>query len=746
MAGQEAPPVKRDTNRVYYLLFFLSGFPALLYQIVWQRALFTLYGVNIESVTIIVTVFMLGLGMGSLAGGWLSNRPGIRLLLAFGLIEFSVGIFGAASLWIFHSIGALTAGASTTATGLIAFALLLIPTMLMGSTLPLLVEHFVRRTGNVGESVGLLYSVNTLGSSVACLAAAFLLMRLLGETGSVRLAVCFNIAVAVTALILQAKFPPPTGRKDAASDQKPQKTVPFWIGMLLAFVTGFIALAYEIVWYRLYAFVSGGTAPCFAMLLAFYLLGIAYGSFAVRDACRKNLGNELPRTLEAAASVVMLGSIFAFLLGPELGVWVVHLEYHVSFVLVFIAAALLGSAFPLLSHATIDPAQASGKHISFLYMSNIAGSTLGSFLVGFIVLDYWSTRATSVLLLGLGFIAALALAALARTRAPKALFITGAVACVVLALCSDSLFSGLYERLLFKTRYNNGMQFSDVVENRSGVVALHPTTADSGIPVKVVYSGGAYDGQLNTDLMHDSNGVIRAYAIAGLHPHPKNVLVIGLATGAWTQILVNNPEVQNVTVVEINPGFLPLIQKSPEVESLLSNPKVHIVIDDGRRWLVANPNRRFDFILMNTSFNWRANMSNLLSTEFMQLMRAHMNPGGIAYYNTTWSEDALATGATAFPNALRVLGFLAVSDSPFTLDKDRWRAALVSYRIDGRPVLNLADSKQRDRLEEVLHLASELDLPNGGLESRQSLLRRFKDARLITDDNMGTEWQDPGNR
>src|SRR5271165_914224 len=103
-----------DSSWLYYLLFFVSGFPALLYQIVWQRALFTLYGMNVEAVTMIVTVFMLGLGLGSLAGGWLSARKGIRLLLAFGMIEFSVGLFGAASLGIFHRIGALTAGAATT--------------------------------------------------------------------------------------------------------------------------------------------------------------------------------------------------------------------------------------------------------------------------------------------------------------------------------------------------------------------------------------------------------------------------------------------------------------------------------------------------------------------------------------------------------------------------------------------------------------------------------------------------------
>lgn len=732
---------KLDTLPLYYLLFFLSGFPALLYQIVWQRALFTLYGVNIESVTMIVTVFMLGLGLGSLAGGWLSARRGVRLLLAFGLIELSVGIFGAASLGIFHRIGSLTAGASTTATGCIAFALLLVPTMLMGSTLPLLVEHFVRRTGNVGESVGLLYSVNTLGSGVACLAAALVLMRVLGESGSVRLAVCFNLFVGVTALVLQARHAAPGLARQAAESAPRQQTIPFWIGMILAGATGFIALAYEIVWYRLYTFASGGTARSFAMLLAFYLLGVAYGSFAVRDACRQKLGNDVQRTLAAGSAVVMLGAIAAFLLGPALGFWVVHFNYELSYVFVFVAAALLGSAFPLLSHAAIDPAKHSGKGLSFLYVSNIAGSTLGSFLVGFVILDHWSTRATSVLLLALGLIVAAVLAFLAGERAPKRILLAGGVACLLAALVSGTLFSGMYERLLFKAKYNRGMKFSDVVENRSGVVAVNLEPSDSGYPTSTVYGGGAYDGRFNTDMMHDTNGLFRAFALSGLHPRPRNVLVIGLASGSWTQVVASNPNVEDLTIVEINPAYLPLIRQHPEVESQLRNSKVHIVIDDGRRWLVAHPDRRFDFILMNTTFNWRANMSNLLSREFLELMRAHLNPGGIAYYNTTWSEDVMATGTAAFPYALRISSFLAVSDSPLVLDKNLWRTALTSYRIDGRPVYDLANPLQRARLEDVLRLADELDVPKGGLESRASLQRRIKQPRLITDDNMGTEWQ-----
>jgi spermidine synthase len=637
--------------------------------------------------------------------------------------------------------------------------------MLMGSTLPLLVEHFVRRTGNVGESVGLLYSVNTLGSGVACLAAAFVLMRLLGEAGSVRLAACFNIFVGLMALALQARLTAPEldsraqdnqtqvsqtqhsqtqhsqAQESAARRQTvPQQTIPLWIGMALAGVTGFIALAYEIVWYRLYAFASGGTAPSFARLLGFYLLGIAYGSFAVRDACRSKLGNDVQRTLGACSAVVMLGAIASFLLGPALGLWVVHLSYELSYVFVFVAAALLGSAFPLLSHAAIDPDRDSGKSISFLYVSNIVGSALGSFLVGFIVLDRWSTQATSVLLLGMGLIAALILAILAGVKAPKGILIGGAVACLALAISSGHIFSGIYERLLFKEKYNPSMRFSDVVENRSGVIAVYPESAEFGYPTSAVYSGGAYDGRFNIDMMHDSNGLFRAFAVAGLHPRPKNVLIIGLASGSWAQVVANNPEVDDITIVEINPGYLPLIEQHAEVRSLLHNPRVHIVIDDGRRWLVGHPDRHFDFILMNTSFNFRANMSLLLSREFMGLLRQHLNQGGVAYYNTTWSDDVLATGAAEFPYALRVSSFLAVSDSPLSLDTNELKTALRNYRIDGRPVFDTASPQQQARLDAVLHLTDRLDAPDGALESRASLQRRLPRARLVTDDNMGTEW------
>jgi predicted membrane-bound spermidine synthase len=726
----------------FYILFFLSGFPALLYQIVWQRTLFTLFGVNIESVTIIVTVFMLGLGLGSLAGGALSARPGIRLLFAFGLIELSIGAFGAASLWIFHRVASFTSGLSFLQTGLASFSLLLIPTMLMGSTLPLLAEYFVRRTGNVGESLGILYGVNTLGSGVASLLAALCLMRLLGQSGSVSLACCFNLLVGSTAILLQFR-PAFRGEAAASVSAKPHhETIRLWVAMILSGAVGFIALAYEIIWYRVYSFASGGAAPTFAWLLAFYLFGVAYGSQAVRDACKRKLGDDVHRTMAAGSEVILLGAIAAFLVGPAYAFWVAHIPLsQPGFVFIFIAASLLGAAFPLLAHAAIDPGRRAGRGIGLIYLSNIVGCTLGSLLIGFFALDHFSTHATSLLMLGLSLTLALLVAALSGQMLRKGAFAAECAICLVLLLFSGPLFSGMYERLLFKTSYKSDMNFSEVAENRSGVIAVFQNTTDFAYPTNVVFGGGVYDGRFNIDMMHDSNGLFRAFAVAGMHPGPKHVLMIGLASGSWAQVIANNPLVDDLTIVEINPGYLPLIREHSEVASVLRNPKVQIVIDDGRRWMVAHPERRFDFIVMNTTFHWRANTSNLLSTEFLKLAHSHLAPGGILYYNTTFSNEVLATGIAEFPYALRISSFLAVSDSPLSLDKSRWSTALSKYRIDGNPVFDLAKPDQKSQLEQVLSLSDELDLPHSNLESRASLMNRVRGARLITDDNMASEWQ-----
>ena len=208
-------------------------------------------------------------------------------------------------------------------------------------------------------------------------------------------------------------------------------------------------------------------------------------------------------------------------------------------------------------------------------------------------------------------------------------------------------------------------------------------------------------------------------------------------------MIANHPQVERVTVVEINPGYLAVIRKYPDVAPVLSNPKVEIFIDDGRRWLIRNPKRQYDLIVMDTIYYWRAHATNLLSREFLQLAREHLLPGGILYYNTTHSGDVQLTGVTSFPHALRFGPLLAVSDSPIQTDKDRWRRILTAYRLEGEPVFDLSDSDDRERLDEILAYADTLHTPAynpSGMETADSIRRRNQGKRIITDDNMASEW------
>jgi predicted membrane-bound spermidine synthase len=194
----------RLPSALLYAVFFLSGTAAILYQTVWQRSLFTIYGTSAESVTVVVTAFMLGLGLGALAGGRLSERKGLSLPVAFGVAELAIGGFGLASLPFFRILASFTSGAQGLEVGAWALGAVVVPTLLMGATLPILVAHRVRESGHVGASVGHLYGVNTLGSAAGAFLAAGLLLGALGQSRTVQLAAALNVASA--ALVLGAAW------------------------------------------------------------------------------------------------------------------------------------------------------------------------------------------------------------------------------------------------------------------------------------------------------------------------------------------------------------------------------------------------------------------------------------------------------------------------------------------------------------------------------------------------------------
>jgi MFS family permease len=186
-------------------LFFLSGFAALLYQIAWQRELFGWYGVDLDSVSTIVSVFMLGLGVGAMAGGWLADRFAQRRIMIFSLIELTMGVFGFFSLDIVDGIGALLGADSLPRLVGLTFMVFVIPTCAMGATLPVLVTELVDITDNVGFSTGTLYFINTLGAAAGALAGGLVLLSLYGLDGVVAIAAALNLSVSAVAYVAMAR-------------------------------------------------------------------------------------------------------------------------------------------------------------------------------------------------------------------------------------------------------------------------------------------------------------------------------------------------------------------------------------------------------------------------------------------------------------------------------------------------------------------------------------------------------------
>lgn len=730
--------------RVLFVLFFLSGFPALIYQLVWQRALFRIFGVNIESVTIVVTAFMLGLGFGGLAGGWLSKRQRMPLLLLLAAIEALTGIFGLFSLSMFEQVGDLVLGAPLPLTALVTLALVLVPTLLMGATLPLLVGHLVRRSASVGDAVGRLYHVNTLGAGAACLACAVVLFPFLGMQGSVLVAVALNASVALGAIVAHGRDRRGSRELQVHVDarQPPvsqRASLPFAAVLAMSCAGGLVSLSYEIYFFRAMSYATGSSPFAFATTLGAFLIGLACGARVGGEACAGPGGDTLIRRI--LGSVVIASMVgFAFL--PFLGhlAWLNGAVLGIGLLMVFLLALHWGLVLPCLAHLGVAPDSQAGMRTGLLYLANILGAASGSVLTGFVLMDRIGLVEIGQWLVAAGLACALVLGLMLREgRGAKFLRAAAIAALAAVTVPALPLASGnVLEALLWKGAPEAKTAFVQVVENRSGIVTVDSTGT--------VFGNGAYDGHFNVELDHDVNGILRPYALSLFHPAPREVLMIGLASGSWAQVLANNPEVSALTVVEINPGYASLVANNPSVASVLTNPKLKLVTDDGRRWLRMNAHRRFDAIVINSTFHFRANATNLLSSDFLALLNTHLKPGGIAFYNTTDSSRVQRTGCTSFEYGARFMNHVVLSASPIDWDFARWQRTLEAYRIDGRAIVEPARPEHAAMLARLMALESQTRAEGARatsdlIEPCAQVLTRTTGKTVVTDDNMGTEWR-----
>ena len=683
---------KRDIHLL--MLFFISGFAALIYQICWQRLLFHSFGVNIESVTIIVSIFMFGLGAGSLLGGFLSKKFPQHLIPLFFFAELSIGMFGFFSSSIIKSVSALTLGYSLPVIAGTVYGLLFIPTAFMGATLPILTAYFYQQNIKIGKSVSYLYFSNTIGSAFAAWLTVDFFFHYGGLQSSTLTAALLNLAVAFFALRLSKKKAAGAGNIESVSDasvlaadlgndsiQINKMKNRYWLVLFLAAAVGFISLSQEILWVRLLSYFTMARAGVFGKILFFFLGGVALGSLWAK----KLLEKHSDKILILVFYLISGSFVSYFIFIPILSWCAVFFSFSSTtalfYLLIGLIAFLLGAVFPLLAHYAVPFTKAAGWRLSGIYFANIIGSVLGPLVTGFYLLQHFELEENVLLISLLAFFLSLILF-IVLYKNPQLNKKAGYAYFIIFAFLisqQDQLYGNLLEKLHFRKNYFSSIPFKHTIQNRSGIINVIGGEEKAEKEPDIVLGGGIYDGRFNINLLHDFNGISRAYIIPALHPAPARLLVIGLSSSSWVRAVAQHPSIKKIDVIEINPGYLKLIKKYPRYAPILKDPKLNIIIDDGRRWLLRNSNKKnpnkkksdknsdekYDFILMNTTYHWRSQINSLLSKEFFALLKDRLLPGGVVYFNTTGSEDVYYTLSKVFRYITRYAHFAAGRDVPF---------------------------------------------------------------------------------
>ena len=489
----------------------------------------------------------------------------------------------------------------------------------------------------------------------------------------------------------------------------------WWLALLI----GFLSLSEEILWVRVAGFAYRTLPPAFSFVLMFYLLGIATGASFGKHVCGR------VKDLYAAAAALLAVSALLDALTPVIIANYVHPSDRalaIPAVAIALIAASKSVLFPIVHHLG-SPASGPrvGRSVSRIYFGNIVGSTLGPLVTGFLALDYLTVDQCFGLAAVMCLLASIA--TVLKAAKPQLVLLTLAAAVAASAISSSIIRPGPGSLGALATTGANPV--THFVANRRGIVHT-VATADGDM----VYGGNVYDGMTSVDVDTNPNHLERLYMVALMMPSPKQVLVVGLSTGAWVRAIQGFPGVERIDVVEINPAYVDLIRSYRQLLPLLQDPRVHIHIDDGRRWLRRHPLTRFDLVVQNTTFHWRANAGDLLSREYFSEVKKHLDPGGVVICNTTGSFDVLASAQAVFRDTYRYSNFVYASDQPLTATlSGLWNIR----RPDG--ALFTPDDKREGSV--AVFLASARLEP-----TRAFIARRHADAQIITDDNLLSEYRD----
>jgi len=688
--------------------FFFSGMASLIYQVLWVRQLGLVFGNTLYSVSTVLAVFMAGLALGSYLFGRLADRTDNPLRL-FALLEVGIGIYVLAIPLIFQGLmdaqifffQQLPEGHSSLnlIRIVLSFLVLLVPTTLMGGTLPVIAKFYVRSESVLGRGVGTLYFINTLGAVLGSFLAGFALIPLIGVLAATILAATVDLAIGIGFFALQRRL---AGREEfrvvpAAKSTSPpmkmkekkiRKVVPYSRTLRLAVLVGFglaglASLSLEVSWTRVLSLVLGSSVYAFSLMLTAFLLGIAVGSsIAARFIDRsKNPWRDFV-LVEAfiGISIIVLNPVLGQLPSLFVGVfsglqqnfWALQtVLFLLSFLIMLVPTTLMGAAFPIAAKIYTQDIKQLGTSVGRLYAGNTLGAMVGPLFTGFVIIPLIGIQ-KSIFLVALIYLAiAGAVFLLGPMRRPKlkglataALVIIAVVGSLVPSWDPVVLNSGVY---IYASTYARSYETMGTSLREQITASSYLLFHKEGLQATVSVSeqaagvrGLQIDGKADASTGHIDlpTELLLGHLPMLLHPEPKTALVVGLGSGITLGAVTQHASLEKVVAVEIEPAVLEAAAYFVRNNNnALNDSRLKMKVTDARNYLLAS-SEQYDVITAEPSNPWLSGSSVLFTREQFELYRQRLSPDGIItqwihYYSMSPQDlrTVLNTFTSVFPHS-----------------------------------------------------------------------------------------------
>ncbi len=716
-----------------FVLFFLSGAASLVYEVAWARSLGVIFGASHLAVTTVLAVYMGGQALGSALLGARADRTA-RPLRLYGQLELGIGLSAVAFVGLMAVYPVLYVPLArvaeesplylTAVRTIFAVAATIVPTTLMGGTLPTLSRFFARREGGLARQLSFLYAFNTFGAVAGTLLAGFVLLPALGVTGSVLVAAAVSAGVGGVSILLQRREEVVGGPAEClVADGSPAVPAepgeaggrPIALGVRLTLfgvgLSGFCALGYEVLWTRMLTLVVGTSVYSFTVMLVAFLGGIALGSHACGLLLRRG------RAADPRGGVVLFGVVQVLIGASALAVTVlmqglphaagrVHAmasglalssfggrlasSFGLALAYVLAPAFLMGLAFPLAGAVWSSSGGRAGAAVGRLLTSNTLGAILGSVTTGFVLVYLFGIERSLQMLIILNVAggAAIAVSAWGGRRAAAAVAVAGAAVLVARGVSESR--ARAWDQQYFATYANthdapeapeetrSRLRDTEVLYYHEGVDETVSVIRSRGDPLQTFIVNGRPEAS-NAPMDMQVQRTLGHLPVL-LNQHPRSVFVLGTGSGMTLGATSLHPEVERIVLAEIEPGVLGVARTFSRYNAgVLDDPRLHVVFNDGRNYL-ASTRQKFDVITADPIHPWSGGAAYLYTTEYFRTVAQHLAPGGVA---SQWlplyelsTEDirtVLRTFAGAFPHVMVWLTYydaaLIGSNDPIVIDE-----------------------------------------------------------------------------